>query len=74
MTNVTITKRILETEVAATYQHLLDLEMEFLPNVEDTIQINDNVYKVKERLFEIGIRRYETQDNYQKVILYVAEI
>lgn len=74
MTNVTITKRILETEVAATYQHLLDLEMEFLPNVEDTIQINDNVYKVKERLFEIGIKHYETQDNYQKITLYVAEI
>jgi hypothetical protein len=74
VTSVTITERILATEVAATYQHLLDLEMEFLPNIEDTIQINDKVYKVKERLFEIGIGRYETQDNYQKITLYVAEI
>jgi hypothetical protein len=74
MSKVTLSERINVDEFTRKYKHLIDIDMEFLPNIGETIQINDNVYAVREKLFHIKFDYHSTEPESQEINLYLEQL
>jgi hypothetical protein len=74
MTSVSISEIVHIDEFSRKYKHLFDLKMTFLPNKGDILQINDKVFKVKSKVFDIKFSYHATEPESQEVILYVEQI